>query len=161
MPLNPGVIFVSVMAVLAAVTFLMMLVYKGAIYLSDRRAMSSTKRPKYYIDDFDNEKEAISAPETNYEIAETSHPNAETLQETFTLGETEALARLVASGKLGLTDAVKLGADAKSGEKYQRRSREIKARAAELQDKYPQRTPEQDQRRAELGLTGSKPRRAA
>jgi cell division protein FtsB len=95
----------------------------------------------------------FSAGETNAETAETPHLNAETVAETFTLGEIEALARLVAAGKLGLTEAVKIGADAKSGERYQQRSRAIKARVEDLRDKYPQRTSDQETKRRELGLS--------
>jgi hypothetical protein len=51
-----------------------------------------------------------------------------------------------------LTDAVKIGADAKSGEKYQKRSRDIRAAVDKLQDRFPQRTPEQDKLRNELGI---------
>ena len=99
-----------------------------------------------------DEKTAVSGGETNSETAETPQRVAETAAESFSLGETQALARLVAAGKLGLTDAVKIGADAKSGEKYQKRSREIKAEVDRIQDKYPQRTPEQEQLRKELGI---------
>src|SRR5262245_40604517 len=69
----------------------------------------------------------VLAAETNTETAETSPPATETLVESFYLGETTALARLVAAGAVGLTVAIKIGADAKSGEKYQKRSRDIKA----------------------------------
>lgn len=100
----------------------------------------------------DRANRALSLDETNNESGETPQWVAETRAESFTLGETEALARLVVSGKLGLTDAIKIGADAKSGEKYQRRSREIKARAEAMKDKYPQTTPEQKKAREALGL---------
>lgn len=82
--------------------------------------------------------EPLLPDETNYEIDETPQRVAEIRAESFTLGETTALARLVVAGKLGLTDAVKIGADAKSGEKYQRRSREIKAEVERLKEpQYP------------------------
>jgi hypothetical protein len=95
---------------------------------------------------------AISLSETKSESAETARRIAEIRAESFTLGETEALARLVVAEKLGLTDAVKIGAEAKSGERYQRRSRDIKARAEAMRDKYPHMTPEQKRARDELGL---------
>jgi hypothetical protein len=115
--------------------------------------------PSYYVENDDAAEELMyqeppfSAGETNAETAETPHLNAETVAETFTLGEIEALARLVAAGKLGLTEAVKIGADAKSGERYQQRSRAIKARVEDLRDKYPQRTSDQETKRRELGLS--------
>lgn len=90
--------------------------------------------------------------ETNNERAETPQPVGETRDELICFGETLALARMIAAGEAKLTAAVKIGADAKSGEKYQKRSREIKAAVETLQDKYPQRTHEQDALRKELGL---------
>lgn len=92
------------------------------------------------------------ADETNSETDEIPQRVGEIHAESFTLGETTALARLVAAGKLGLTDAVKTGADAKSGEKYQRRSRDIKVMVDRLQQKYPHITPEQEALRKQLKL---------
>jgi hypothetical protein len=86
------------------------------------------------------------------ETAETPQRVAENTSETFTFAETQALARLVAAGKLGLTDAVRIGADAKSGEKYQKRSQEIKAAVAQIQEKYRELTPEQEAVRAQLHM---------
>jgi len=95
---------------------------------------------------------ADNAAKRTSETAETPQRVGEIHAESFTLGETTTLARLIVAGKLGLTDAVKIGADAKSGEKYQKRSREIKAAVDQLQEKYPGRTSEQEQTRKELGL---------
>jgi hypothetical protein len=78
------------------------------------------------------QKSAVSPEKTNSETAETPHLDAETENELISFGETQALARLIAAGKLGLTEAVKIGADAKSGEKYQKRSREIKEELARI-----------------------------
>lgn len=86
------------------------------------------------------------------ETTETPQRVAENTAQTFTFAETQALARLVAAGKLGLTDAVKIGADAKSGEKYQKRSQEIKAAVAQLQEKYRELTPEQEAMRQQLRM---------
>jgi hypothetical protein len=94
----------------------------------------------------------LSPVKLNPESAETPQRVAENSTETFTLGETQALARLVAAGKIGLTDAVKIGADAKSGEKYQKRSREIKAAVEKMQDNFPNMSPEQKQARQALGI---------
>lgn len=101
----------------------------------------------------EDENNVFLPAETNSEIAETPQRVAEIQAESFTLGETTALARLVVAGKVGLTDAVKFGAEAKSGEKYQRRSREVKAIVDRLQNKYPHGTPEQERLRRELGLS--------
>jgi hypothetical protein len=108
------------------------------------------------ITSIEHAPEPIESPvfeaKLNSETAETLRPVAETDTESFTFGATTALARLVAAGKVGLTDAVKIGADAKSGEKYQKRSREIKAAVDRLQTKYPHMTPEQAALRKELGI---------
>lgn len=87
------------------------------------------------------------------ESAEIPRSVGEIDPQIFALGETAALARLVAAGKLGLTDAVKIGAGAVSGEKYQKRSREIKAEVERIQHKYPQRTAQQEELRKQLGLS--------
>lgn len=110
----------------------------------------------------EDEEDDISLPvfaaKLNSETAEIPRWVGEIHAESFTLGETTALARLVASGELGLTNAVKIGADAKSGEKYQKRSRDVKALAEQMRDRYPQRTPEQEQLRKELGIAPDRPR---
>ena len=82
-------------------------------------------------------KARISAGESNDETAETSRPVAENEAELIYFGETQALARLVAAGAIGLTVAVKVGAGAKSGARYQRRSREVKERVEQLRNHYP------------------------
>ena len=82
-------------------------------------------------------KERISEPETNLEYVEIPQPVAENRDELICLGETMALARLVATERIGLTDAVKVGALAKSGAKYQKRSKEIKAQVERLRNPYP------------------------
>lgn len=102
-------------------------------------------------DDWDTES-TVSRPKQNSETPEIPQRVGEIQGETFSSAETEALARLVASGKLGLTDAVKIGAGAVSGEKYQKRSREIKEAVARIQQRYPRRTPEQEALRRELGI---------
>lgn len=101
---------------------------------------------------FDADDRPVSPAETNSETDETLQHKAETNREMFTFGETEALARLIVANRIGLTDAVKIGANAKSGEKYQRRSREIKAAVERLQNKYPRMTPEQQAARQAIGL---------
>lgn len=82
-------------------------------------------------------KERILQPETNLEYIEIPQPVAEIAPESITLGETRALARLVLADKIGLTEAVKIGAGAKSGAKYQRRSAELKAEIERQRNRYP------------------------
>lgn len=133
---NPGTIFVVVVVCIVALTTLMMFFYKVLLWLDARKGMSSDN--EWLSVSITTPIQPLSPDETNPEIGETPQRIAEIRAESFTLGETEALARLVASGKLGLTDAVKIGADAKSGEKYQRRSREIKAEVERLKEpQYP------------------------
>lgn len=118
-----------------------------------REGLLSSEHTEYVSEsELQDQIMADNAAKQNAETAETPRPVAENSAEVITFGETQALARLIVAGKLGLTDAVKIGADAKSGEKYQRRSREIKAAVDQLREKYPQRTPEQEQLRKELGL---------
>jgi hypothetical protein len=83
-------------------------------------------------------KERVSEPETNLKYIEIPQPVAENADENITLGETRALARLVAKEAIGLTEAVKIGASAKSGAKYQRRSKEIKAEVERIRNRYPE-----------------------
>ena len=83
------------------------------------------------------DKAALSPANSTCETAETPQPVAQNPSESITLGETQALARLVASGKIGLTEAVKIGAGAKSGERYQKRSSEIKAELKRIENHFP------------------------
>lgn len=81
---------------------------------------------------------AVSPAERNSETDKPAPAPVETQAELICLGETRALARLIVEEKIGLTDAVKIGAGAKSGEKYQKRSREIKAEVERLKEpEYP------------------------
>src|SRR6266540_2569281 len=121
-------------------------------WVADRYLLSSSTGAPAADELEDDDDRAVSPKETNHEPAETPQRVAEMQAESFTFGETAALARLVAAGKLGLTDAVKIGAGAKSGEKYQKRSREIKAAVAQLQQKYRPLTPDQQALREQLDL---------
>jgi hypothetical protein len=82
----------------------------------------------------DAQDRAFRPSETNFETDETPQRVAENRAELICFGETEALARLIVAEKIGLTDAVKIGAAAKSGEKYQRRSQDIKAAVERLKE---------------------------
>jgi hypothetical protein len=82
----------------------------------------------------DARNRAFRPSETNSETNETSQRVAEKRAELICFGETEALARLIVAEKIGLTDAVKIGAAAKSGEKYQKRSQDIKAAVERLKE---------------------------
>lgn len=82
-------------------------------------------------------KERISEENDNDETDEIPQPVGENRDELITFGETRALARLVAQERIGLTEAVKIGAAAKSGAKYQKRSREVKNEVEKLRNHYP------------------------
>jgi len=105
------------------------------IVLPGARDMSTSDEE--WIDAESAYKERISEPETNLKYIEIPQPVAEISSESITLGETRALARLVAAEQLKLTIAVKIGAGAKSGAKYQKRTREIQAEIERLRDRYP------------------------
>lgn len=75
------------------------------------------------------QKAPVSPHFVTSEIAETPDSDAETEAEKISFAETqtaEALARLIIDNKLNLTDAVKIGFGAKSGERYQKYSRLVK-----------------------------------
>jgi hypothetical protein len=168
-PMPPGAPFVIALILLSAAGFILILIYKVLLWLESRRPMDEeieddvlTRRPRPLLParrwmrvmsrsaartmaQVSTQNTAVSVAKLTGETAEIPQRVAENSAETFTFGETQALARLVAAGKLGLTDAVKIGADAKSGEKYQKRSQEIKAAVARLQQKYPELNPDRQQ----------------
>lgn len=110
--------------------WLLVVVLPGARNMSISEEESSAAESAY--------KARLSGAETNNEITEIPQPVGENRDELICFGETIALARLVASEQIKLTEAVKVGAAAKSGPKYQKRSREIKAQVEQLRNHYPQ-----------------------
>lgn len=109
--------------------WLLVVVLPGARNMSISADESSALESAY--------KERISEPKTNLAYVEIPQPVAEIAPESITLGETRALARLVLADKIGLTEAVKIGAGAKSGAKYQRRSADLKAEIERQRNRYP------------------------
>jgi hypothetical protein len=79
----------------------------------------------------------ISEPETNLKYIEIPQPVAENEAEKIALAESEILARLVIAGAVGLTEAVQIGAGAKSGKKYTQRSRLVKQAIERQRNHYP------------------------
>lgn len=71
------------------------------------------------------------------ENSEIHEPVAEIAPENIVLVQSEILARLVISGEVGLTKAIQIGAGAKSGAKYQRYTRLVKAEIERQQNHYP------------------------
>lgn len=96
--------------------------------------------------------EPPSDPNQGVENTEIPQPVAEKPDENFYFGEIAALARLVAAGAIGLTEATKIGGQAKSGKKYQKRSDDIKAEVKRLANRYPNQTEEQREQRAALKM---------
>lgn len=82
-------------------------------------------------------KERISESESDLEYIEIPQPVAENRDELITLGETRALARLIAKERIKLTEAVQIGAGVKSGKKYQERSAQVKAEVERQRNHYP------------------------
>jgi len=82
-------------------------------------------------------KGRISGENSTSETDEIPQPVAEKPAKIITLGESEVLARLVLAKKIGLTEAVQIGAAAKSGERYQQNSKLVKAAIDRLADHYP------------------------
>jgi hypothetical protein len=98
----------------------------------------------------ESQKAADLAAIDTSESSEIKQSVAEIHAESFYLGETVAIARLVADGALGLTEGVKIGGAAKSGAKYQKRTKAVQAEIERITNRYPQRTPEQEEQRAIL-----------
>lgn len=99
---------------------------------------SHQERDRGYPQVQNRQNSPVSLDEINPETAETPQLDAETRNELITFGENAAIARLVASGAIGLTEGVKIGAAAKSGEKYQKRTRQIKQEVEKLKEpEYP------------------------
>jgi len=82
-------------------------------------------------------KERISEGNSNDEMDETQRPVAESTAKIITLAESEILARLILADKIGLTDAIRIGAGAKSGARYQANSRIVKEAIERLRNHYP------------------------
>lgn len=95
---------------------------------------------------------ALSPAETNDETNETLQVDAEIYDDIFHSGENMAIARMISEGVVKLTEGVKSGTGKRSGDAYSKRSREIQALVKAMQDKYPNRTPEQEQARREIGI---------
>lgn len=100
----------------------------------------------------DRANRALSLGETNSETAENLRWVAETEDDIFHSGENTAIARLIAAGVIKLTEGVKEGTGKRSGDAYSKRSKEIQALVKDMQDRYPNRTPEQAQKREGLNL---------
>jgi hypothetical protein len=82
-------------------------------------------------------KERILADETKPESDEIPQPVAEKPAKIITLGESEVLARLVLAEKIGLTEAVQIGAAAKSGKRYQDNTALVKEAIERIRNHYP------------------------
>ncbi len=82
-------------------------------------------------------KGAVLDMESESGNIETSQPVAEITPERIVLAQSELLARLVISGAVGITEAIQIGAGAKSGRKYQRWSRLVHADVDRLRNHYP------------------------
>lgn len=109
--------------------WLLVVVLPGARNMSITEDESSAAERAY--------KARLLEGETNDEMDEIPQPVGENRDELICFGETLALARLVAVERIGLTEAVKIGAGAKSGPKYQARSKQIKAQVEQLRNHFP------------------------
>jgi hypothetical protein len=99
----------------------------------------------------------VSAAKVNPERAETLHQEGESASGIITLSEIErieaqTLARLIIAGKVGVTDAVKIGMRAKSGDKYSQKTRILQQEVAQQKERYPTMSAEQKDVRAKLQL---------
>lgn len=122
----------------------------GRVLLPGAYTMSTASAED--VPDVDSPEPPISRLDQPVGKGEIPQPVAEKRDESFYLGEIAALARLVAAGAIGLTEATQIGGQAKSGKKYQARSADIKAEVERLTNHYPQQTTEQRQQRAALKM---------
>lgn len=95
---------------------------------------------------------ALSRSETNTVNADTARRVAEKETALFHSGENTAIARLIVAGVVKLTEGVKEGTGKRSGDAYSKRTKEIQAIIKDIEDRYPQRTPEQEALRQQLRL---------
>jgi hypothetical protein len=108
--------------------WLLVVVLPGAYYMSIAEDESEALEVAY--------KERISGGNDKYEMEEIPQPVAEKHAKIITLGESEVLARLVLAKKVGLTEAVQIGAGAKSGKRYQDTTALVKEAINRLQNHY-------------------------
>lgn len=109
--------------------WLLVIVLPAAYHMSISDDESSALESAY--------KERISTEKSNDEMVEIPQPVAEKSAKIITLGESEILARLVLAKKIGLTEAVQIGAAAKSGKTYQECSTLVKAAMERQRNHYP------------------------
>jgi hypothetical protein len=109
--------------------WLLMVVLPGARNMSISEEESSALESAY--------KARISGGNSNDEMDEIPQPVAEKPAKIITLGESEVLARLVLAKKIGLTDAVQIGAGAKSGKRYQDNTALVREAIERLKNHYP------------------------
>jgi len=105
------------------------------VVLPGARNMSITDQESSALESAYNER--ISLEKSNDEMVEIPQPVAEKPAKIITLGESEVLARLVLAKKVGLTDAVKIGAAATSGKRYQDNTALVKGAIERLANHYP------------------------
>lgn len=146
----PGAVFVMWLIVLVAIGFLLMLVYKGALYLAVRRAVMSDD--EFEIDEMSDESPATTTPQNdNNGIAITQNDcNALLLQ-----AKAEALAALVKAEKVGETEGIKLVfgvTPSSSNPRYLAARAALKEALTKLDPPKFHLTPEQRQARQALGL---------
>lgn len=114
-------------------SWLLVVVLPGAYYMSISEEESSALEEAY--------RSRISGENSNDEMVETPQPVAEKPAKNITFGESEILARLIIAKKIGLTEAIQIGAAAKSGAKYQAASALVKAAIERQRDHYPPGSP--------------------
>ncbi len=114
-------------------SWLLLVVLPAARHMSISEEESSRLEEAY--------RSRISEENSKHEMVETHEPVAEKPSEIITLRESDILARLVLAKKIGLTEAVQIGAGARSGSKYQQASRMVKAAMDRQRDHYPAGSP--------------------
>lgn len=139
---NPGVYFVLTLVAVIALSGVAYLVLLIAQWNSNRiRYVTPRVRVRPLRQETDRRFTAVSREEINDETEDDERSVAEIEEEKITFAETYAagvVARLILAEKIGLTDVVKIGYDAKSGAKYQKYSKLVKEAIEEArQPDYP------------------------
>lgn len=109
--------------------WLLVIVLPGAYKMSISEAESTEAEDAF--------QSRILESESNEKYIEIPQPVAEIDEDKVCLIENRLLAKLIIAGALGLTEAIQIGAGAKSGKKYSRRSNQVKLEIDRQRNHYP------------------------
>jgi hypothetical protein len=150
-----GAIFVMGLIVLVAICFILMMVYKGAVFLAERRAATMSSGGVWDEETDDEITDVLPATtisQNNNNGVAITQPDRNAL---LLFAKAEALAALVKAGKVGETEGIKLvfGVNpSSSNPRYTAARAALKDALIKLEPPKFNLTPEQIQARQALGL---------